>query len=561
MRSWWEMLAGRRSGVALLGLALCVGSTGCKRGSSDDDVAGETEGGTDSDGEELEEPPEHAEHVPQSMARRLSQAEFDNTVMALLADDTRPANRTLGEPEYTPFDNDYPLQNPSRVLIESLEILAIDVGTRLVTDPQRRAQLVPCTPSGSGDTACFREFVESFGRRAFRRPLTDEEIDAYMTLQSFATENNPYVDNDFYTAIALVIEAVLQDPEFLYRIEVGTPTTVPGVSRLDDWEIATRMAFLLWGSTPDDELLQDAEDGNLRTPEGRIAAAERMLEHPQAREQMKRYHGMLLGYRAIPHGAELTAAFSMETGTLVERVIFDDRLDYTALFTLGETWVDDALADHYGLPRPDGGQGWVSYADTGRSGILGHGAVLASFSKFSDTSPTQRGIFIRERLMCEPVPPPPPEVDIDNPPAADDPEACKEDRYEAHREVPSCAACHDQFDPIGVGLENYDMAGVWRDHDDGRPECTINADGELPGVGPFSGPAELADRLVESGKLEPCAIQHYLGYAYGRALLASEHERVGMLSDDFADVGHDFAALMALYVGDEIFAYRREPTE
>jgi hypothetical protein len=551
------------SGITMLGIAICLGMVGCNRGSGDDDVAGETEGATDSEGsgDDLDEPPENAELVPESMARRLSQAEFDNTVMALLADDTRPANRTLGEPEYTPFDNEYALQVPSRVLIESLEILAIDVGTRLVTDPQRRAELVPCTPSGSGDSECLREFIETFGRRAFRRPLTNEEVEAYMTLQAYSTENNPHVDNDFYTAVALVIEVVLQDPEFLYRIEVGTPTSAPGVARLDGWEIASRMSYLLWGSTPDDELLQDAEDGRLDSPSGRLAAAQRMLEDPLAREQMKRYHAMWLGYRAIPHGADLTAAFSMETGSLIERVIFDERLDYTALFTLDETYVDDTLAGHYGLPSPDGGEGWVSYADTGRSGILGHGSVLASFSKFSDTSPTQRGIFIRERLMCAPVPPPPPEVDVDNPPEADDPEACKEARYDAHRETPSCATCHNLFDPIGVGLENYDMAGVYREHDDGRPECTIEGDGELPGVGPFTGPAELADRLIESGQLEACAVEHYLSYAYGRALQNAEYERVSMVSASFADAGHDFVSLMSEYVGDEIFAFRREPTE
>lgn len=552
-----------RSGCVMLGVALCLGLASCNRGSGGDDVQGATDG-TETEGTDdgLDEPPENAELVPESMARRLSQAEFDNTVMQLLADDTRPAHRVLGEPEFTPFDNEYGLQNPSRVLVESLEILAIDVGTRMMTDPERRAALVPCTPTGASDTECFREFVEAFGRRAFRRPLRSEEIDAYMGLQIYATENNPYVDNDFYTAVALVIEVVLQDPEFLYRIEVGTPTTAPGVSRLDDWEIASRMSYLLWGSTPDDALLQDAEDGLLSTPEGRLAATERMLESPLAREQMKRYHAMLLGYRAIPHGADLTTAFSMETGALIERVIFDERFAYTELFTFDETYLDDFLADHYGLPRPSGGEGWVAYGDTGRSGILGHGSVLASFSKFTDTSPTQRGIFIRERLMCTPVPPPPPDVDVDNPPGdADDPDACKEDRYAAHREIASCAACHDLFDPIGVGLENYDMAGVYREHDDGKPECTIRADGELPGVGPFSGPAELAERLVESGQLEACSVRHYLSYAYGRALQAGEQERVDTLSTGFADAGHDFTSLMSAYVGDEIFAFRREPTE
>ncbi len=559
--------ASRRASVTV-GVVLSVGLSGCYRGSHDD--AGqngtETDGATDTAGSDtgdpVDEPPENARLVPASMARRLTQAEFDNTVMALLLDDTRPATQVLGEPEFTPFDNAYALQEPSRTLIESLEILAIDVGQRLVADPARRDALVPCTPTGPDDADCFRQFIESFGYRAFRRPLRDGEVEAYMTLQAYATEENPYVDNDFYTAVALVIQSILQDPEFLYRIEVGTPTTEPDVFKLDDWEIASRMSYLLWGSTPDDDLLEDAANGMLSTPEGRRAAAERMIESPRAREQIKRYHAMLLGYRAIPHGAELANAFSRETGALIERVIFDERLDYSALFTLDETYVDDFLAEHYGLPSPPNGEGWVSYAGTGRSGILGHGSVLAAFSKFTDTSPTQRGIFIRERLLCNPVPPPPPNVDVDNPPGdADDPNACKEARYAAHREIATCAACHDQIDPIGVGLEHYDIAGVFREHDDGKPECIIEAKGALPGIGAFTGPAELAQRLVESGGIDACAVRQYMTYAYGREITKEEKERVDMMAEAFTAGGSDFAAMMAEYVADDIFGFRREPTE
>ena len=348
-----------------------------------------------------------------------------------------------------------------------------------------------------------------------------------MALQDFSTEQNAAVDNDFYTGVGLVVQAVLQDPEFLYRIEVGQPTTDDGVFKLDDYEIATRMAYLLWGSTPSDELLQDAEDGKLEATQDRLDVVERMLDDPRARTQMHRYHAMWLGYRGIPHSADLVEAFSEETSALIDRVIFDDHLNYTELFTLNETFVDDALAQHYGLPSPNGGRGWVTYDSTERSGILGHGSVLAAFSKFTDTSPTQRGIFVRERLMCLETPAPPPEVDPDNPPGnPDDPTACKEERYDAHREIQSCASCHNLFDPIGIGLEKYDIAGVYRDHDDGKPECIIAAAGELPGVGSFSGPAELAQRLIESELLESCAVQQYLTFAYGRELESEEKERI-----------------------------------
>jgi hypothetical protein len=320
---------------------------------------------------------------------------------------------------------------------------------------------------------------------------------------------------------------------------------------------------LLWGSTPDDVLLDDAEAGMLQIPEERLAVAERMLDDPRARDQMHRYHAMWLGYRGIPHGPELVAAFNAETQALIDRVVFEERLDYTALFTLDETWVDPFLAEHYGLPSPDGEAGWVSYAETGRSGILGHGSVLAAFSKFTDTSPTQRGIFVRERLLCAETPPPPPEVDVDAVPGdPEDPNSCKEERYAVHRETASCAACHDLFDPIGLGLENYDIAGVFREHDDGKPDCIISGEGALPSVGSFSGPAELGQRLVESGMFEPCAIRQYLTFAYGRALTeAEESMHVDAMLERFESVDYDFAGLMADHVGADLFGFRKEPTE
>ena len=166
--------------------------------------------------------------VSASVARRLSRAEIDATVRDLLGDTSNPASRFLAEDEYTPFDNDYTRQTPSAALIDSLEATADDIAARVLA-PATRGRIVPCTPSGAGDAACFRQVIETVGRRLFRRPLSDDEITAYLTLQSFATENNPSVPHDFYTAVGLVLRSMLQDPEFLYRIEVGTPTAAPGV--------------------------------------------------------------------------------------------------------------------------------------------------------------------------------------------------------------------------------------------------------------------------------------------------------------------------------------------
>jgi hypothetical protein len=494
----------------------------------------------------------------ESGARRLSQAELDNTLRDLLGETSSPAGRLLIEDDFAPYDNDYTLQNASAALISGLEVLSREVAASTTADPARRVRVVPCTPSGPGDAACFREFIEAFVPRAFRRPITEEEIAAYMTLQAFATEDNPYVDNDFYTAVELVISAVIQDPELLYRIERGTATDHDGVTRLGGHEIAARMSYLLWGTTPDDALLAAAADGSLEGAEGRRAQAERLLEDPRAHQQLYRFHAMWLGYRAIPHDAALVAQLNTETTALIDRVVFEGDRSYLELFTSNETYLTDALADHYGLPHPTGGEGWVLYGDTARAGILSHGSVLAGFSKFTDTSPTQRGIFVRTRLMCQDVPPPPPTVDVDQAPESADGSPCKWNRYSAHRAIASCANCHQRVDDIGFGLENFDVAGRFRTHDDGLPECTIEGRGEITDVGTFSGPAELSNLLVTEGYVDLCAIQHVYQFALGRAPYDAEAPVVDEMAAAFRAGGHSMRGFLIEYVSSDRFALRAE---
>jgi hypothetical protein len=495
----------------------------------------------------------------ESGVRRLSQAELDNTLRDLVGDDTAPASRLLNEDEFRPFDNDYTIQQASEALIASLEALAEGVAERAVGDAASRAALVPCTPASDGDEQCFREFLDAFLSRAFRRAVTAEDIDSYVPLLAFASEDNAVVDNDFYTAIQLAVSAALQDPEFLYRVEEGTPGNTPGLLELDSYEIATRMSYLLWASMPDDELFSAAAAGTLDSPQGRQAEALRMLDDPKARNQLHRFHAMWLGYRSIPHTPELVAAFNRETSALIDRVILDEPGSYLRLFTMNETFVDDSLADHYGLPRPADGEGWVSYEGTGRAGILGHGSLLAAFSKFEDTSPTQRGILVRTRFMCEDVPRPPPNVDADQPPQGAMDAVCKYERYAEHRDQSSsCANCHSLVDPIGFGLENYDVAGRYREHDDGLPECIIEGSGEIVGVGQFSGPGELSQLLVDNGYVDACAAQQFLTFALGRPTSSYEAELLQEMVESFRTGQHDFKAFIVDFIASDRFSRRAQ---
>lgn len=560
------MLVRRLRGPALVLFAL--GTWACSRGSIGDEVPPMTRpvGSPGPTGRPSQSPSPSPTASPSptpyvaSVAglRRLSRTELDATLRDVFGDETRPASRLLGEDEFAPYDNDLTTQEPSRALVDALDALGSAVAAEVLGDPAKRARLVTCTPSGPGDAACFRQVIEALGRRALRRPLTEAEVVEYLALQRFATQTSPHYTTGFDTAVELLIRALVLDPELLYRIEDARPTATAGILALDGYALASRLSYLLWGSAPDAALLADAEAGRLATPEGRRAAAERLLAAPEARAQLRRFHAMWLGYRTLPHPAALSRAFQRETEALIDRVVFDDKRDYLDLFRSDETWLDDTLADHYGLPRPAAGAGWVRYpAGSQRGGVLSHGSVLAAFSKFTDTSPTQRGILVRTRLLCLPLAPPPPTVMADAPPG-EGTNACKKDRYVAHMGSGSCRGCHEQMDLIGFGLEGFDIAGRQRDHDDAKPECRIDGVGTLPGGGDFVGPKALAEKLIAGGQLDACVVRQWLTFALGRPVGLDEQGLVDAMVASFRGDGRAFDALMLDYVASDAFAKKKE---
>lgn len=484
--------------------------------------------------------------------RRLTVDEFDNTVRDLLGDDTRPGEGLLPEDVVDPFDNRFSTQSASRPLIEGLEQLSIDITTRLLEDTPRRDMVVGCQPTGADDEACMTSFVASFGRRALRRTLTDDEILRYVGLGlSYAGD-----ESDFYAGVGVVVRAFLQDVEFVYRVEIGTPTDEAGVFSLNDWEVATRLSYFLWGTMPSDELLDLAEAGQLGTPDEVREAAADMLVDDRALDRIDRFHAMWLGYYRLPHAPDLTAAMRTETRMLLEQTIVQEQADWRTLFSATGTFVDSMLATHYGLPAPAGtGFQWVEYGDSGRKGLLSHGSFLSVAGKFGDTSPTQRGKIIRKRLFCQDIPPPPPDVNIDEPPPEVD-SPCKIARYNMSQ-IDGCSQCHALLDPVGFGLENYDQAGRFRETDNGLPECTIEGDGIIDG-NEFHGPDGLADLLMEQSLLDTCIVAQVYEFAMGHEIATEDLRYVDDLTGTFYEGGFRFDTLMLDLVADEAFLYRRE---
>ncbi len=492
--------------------------------------------------------------VTASGLRRLTRDEFDNTLRDLLGE-TSKSGQKLPEDVTDPFDNDYRTQQVSPSLIETVETLATEASARALADPGKRDALVQCTPTGPNDEDCLRRFVTSFGRRALRRALTEDQVKKYLALQSAAVEAN-----DFWVGVDLVIRAMLQDPEFLYRIEGGTAVAgKPGVFRLDQWELASRLSYFLWGSMPPDWLLDLAEKGELGTTAQVRAAAQRLLQDERARVRVDRFHALWLGYHQLPHPAELTEAMRHESAALVERIVFEQNADYFDLFRAEETFVNDLLAAQYGLPLPGSASGeWISYGASGRRGILSHGSVLSQGAKFSDTSPTQRGIWVRNRLLCQEIAPPPSNVNADLPPESTNGSNCKKDRYAAHANVGACKSCHESLDPIGWGLEQFDKSGRFRTHDDDNTACTVDGKGELLGVGPFNGPSELGDRLMESGQLEYCVATQVFRFAMGRRETPRDANLIDQLVTRWRGKNRSFQELLLAIVTDPTFAHRKE---
>lgn len=552
-----------RSQVAI---ALALGLVACHRGgdaavadgsTSDAATTGGTSSATGADssstGADTGTVPPPEDGIARVGLRRLTRYEFDNVVRDILLDTSRPASQLLPEDPRTPFDNDYTTQVVSQPLVNGIEVLAKEAAERLVADTSKRDAVVGCTPSGDTDETCMREFVGHFGRLALRRPLAADEIDDFTALGlDFASQGS-----DFYVGVEVVVRALLQDTEFVYRVEVGTEAPdQPGTFALDRFQLAARMSFFLMGTTPDDALLDAAEAGELDTADGIRDRALALLDDPRAHAHVDRFHSLWMGYAELPHPQDLTNAMRRESAALVERVVFEEQSSWLDLFASQETFINDLLADHYGLPHPAGGEGWVAYGDSGRMGILSHGAFLSVAANVGDTSPTKRGKYIREQLMCQDIPPPPPNVMADNGPDPGVAE-CKKDRYLVHA-VESCAGCHSQMDPIGFGLEQYDRAGQFRTHDIDNEACEIDGEGEIADVGAFNGPAELSQLLIDNALLDGCVTQQAYRFALGRELDAEDMPFVQQLNQDFVAGDHRFDELLMAIVTNPAFGYRRE---
>jgi hypothetical protein len=454
-----------------------------------------------------------------------------------------------------PFDNLASQQTSSLPYVDSMKSALDAAADRFVADDALRSSRLPCAMASVEDEACLRDIIAVMGRRLWRRPLGADEITSFV-----GAMNSGRAAGTANETLVVVMRALLLTPDFLFRIEQGVPDEDDAsLLRLDSFEVASRLSFLAWGAGPDDVLLDAAAANELGTPNEREQQLQRLLSDARASRQLGRFHSMWFGYERPQLPSSLIAPMRAEADALVERVTLTDRAPWREVLTRTETFVDDSLAEHYGLQLPGGGPAWVSTEGSGRGGLLGQGSFLANGAKFGDTSPTTRGAIIQTLLFCASALHPDPSlmVNVDEAPAAEEGQSnCKIDRYARHRNDGACSGCHAFLDGTGFGLENFDATGAHRTTEAGAPECTIDGTGSVPGEGDFSGPGELGALLASSDGVNSCLVTQLVRFATGHRERDEDTASITRLTERFVAAEGRLDWLMADVVRQPFFVFR-----
>jgi hypothetical protein len=475
------------------------------------------------------------------------------------------------------FANDLyaPDPDPKKTLDRNLGLFWFRVHGPASASPENRLRkrVVVCSPSSADFSewqACGDQILSRLARRAFRRPVTVEEV---TELRSLAEEGWRTGD-DFLGGLRPALMAILLSPRFLYRVELDRDPTSRLPHRLTDFELASRLSYFLWSSMPDDELLRVAEQSSLDEDQAVMRSQiGRMLDDPKAESLLLRFATQWLQLGgldvAAPDGKRfpnwnepLRADMKQETSRFVREFLplsGSRELGLARLLTEPMTYLSPDLAKHYGVPGPSPDVPWeaTSLLGTARRGLLTQGSVLTMTSYPGRTSPVKRGKWILEQLLCSPPPPPPPGVSTDLSMTMSS--GSLRQRLEEHRRKPECAGCHRLMDPLGFGLEAFDAVGVFRQTDEGQP---IDASGELPSGGTFTDNAGLAELIAQDPRFLRCAVRKLFTYAIGREPTESDEDRVVKLTAALTDSGGMVRQLItALVLSDAFYSRRGEPEE
>ena len=499
--------------------------------------------------------------TPPSQIRRLTESQYRSVIADIFGPDIKIVGR---------FEPDLRIDGLQAVGtsavsvtaggLEQYETLARNISTQ-VTDEAHRAKLVGCapTPADKDGAACARQFIQQVGSKLYRRPLSEGEVTALTKATTTATATL----GDFHVGLAATLSGMLTSPEFLFRIDR------PAASRrsIDAWSKASRLSFLLWNSSPDQTLLDEARSGALDTQAGLAKAVDRLIASPRFEHGVRAFFTDYLrldGMDDLAKDSLIYPAFSQAISTSLREqtlrtiiwFLVNHKGDYRDLFTTRSIAMNRSLGPIYDIPVSK--SDWYIYEfpqGDPRTGLLTHASLLAQHSHPGRTSPTLRGVALREIFLCEKIPAPPANVNfavvqnVDNPTLK-----TTRARLQAHLDDEECASCHRRTDPMGLGLEQFDGAGQFRkvEHDE-----VIDVSGDFEKQA-FNGAAALGQLFHDNSRVSTCMVQSAWRYANGRNPSASDAAGIARLSQSFSTGGHRFPSLMrAIALDPEFFAMPR----
>ncbi|MBI1777152.1 MAG: DUF1592 domain-containing protein [Proteobacteria bacterium] len=494
---------------------------------------------------------------PEIALRRLSHSQYNRTVRDLLGDRSLPANQFPPEDFVNGYKNQYVAQALSPLLEDAYSAAAEKLARAAFRNGDAHG-LIPCRPSD----ACRAQFIAAFGAKAFRRPLADAEVKRYESLFRKAPT--------FLAGAQLVVEAMLQSPNFLFRLaDTNHPNWKP-------YATASRLSYALWDSMPDDALFSAAIHGELDTPEGIARNARRLLDDPRAREAIDEFTSQWLRFdralsstrerRAYPQFTPDTAiAMTLEARRFVSSLVWNGG-NFMELFTAPYAYPNGDLARIYQIDPPAEDYTKVPFpAASERAGLLGQALFLTLTAKPDDTSPTARGLFVREQFLCQHVADPPPGVNTNLPPVTQARPMTNRERLSMHATDKACAGCHNLIDPIGYGFERFDAIGQRRDtlkltfgqsfgeaNQDRRNapattvEVPLDTTGQIAGLpnSAFASPKEIGAVLAASPQCQECIVKQYFRYVTGRTETPADRPLIRKVLEDFKRSGFQFREMI-----------------
>ncbi|HVY31918.1 MAG TPA: DUF1592 domain-containing protein [Polyangiaceae bacterium] len=494
---------------------------------------------------------------------RLSAIEYTNTLRDLFPKVTiSPGDLHLpAEVQSEGFLNTAEAQAPSAALIEALHDNAAAVAKLATADLSRVLSCSPASPSD--EAACGSQFIASFGKQAFRRPLNEEESTRYAAFfESVRTKWG------FAVAIRSLIQAFLQTPAFLYRLEYGgTAAAGSQVVPLDGHQVASRVAYLLTDTMPDAELSAAADADALASPEAIEAQARRLMQLDRARQAVASFHAQWLRFEKLDNlvkasdlfpafGPSMASALKESTVRYVDRIFWDEGHTLRALLTDNHAFVNAALAPLYGVTAGGADLAWTPVDASQRSGILTQAGLMAGLAHERNDAPVLRGVFVLGRLLCQQPPPPLAGVNTSLPPLTAESNQTTREQLEASHNTPQCAGCHNAIDGIGFAFENYDALGQWRTQQFGKP---VDSSGAFVGTdidGSFVGAVDMGKKLAESKQVEGCLAAQWLGYALAVRRAGIDACMTAPLVKALEDSNGDLREMLVALVKSDAFRHR-----